>query len=95
MVKKIVKEGIVPRYMGKCPLCGTEFTFEHTDIESKTEMKIAENRNINMITSCDPFVKVNFVTCPKCYTPIDMGSPGINRLYDIPSRSRSGKNPKK
>lgn len=56
-------------------------------------MKIAENRNINMIS--DPFVKVNFVTCPKCYTPIDRGSPGINRLYDIPSLSRSGKNPKK
>jgi hypothetical protein len=82
MAKKIIKEGIVPKYMGKCPLCGTEFTFEHQDIKSKTEMRIAENPNINIISSCDPFVKIDFVTCPKCYTPIKMDNPGIKRVYD-------------
>lgn len=80
MAKKIIKEGIVPKYMGKCPLCGTEFIFEHQDIESKMEMKI--NSNVNIISSYDPFVKKDFVTCPKCYTPINMNNPGIKRVHD-------------
>lgn len=85
MAKKIIKEGTVPKYIVKCPLCGTEFTFEHSDIESKTEMKTVLENNLNTISAAqyDPFTKIDFVTCPKCHIPINFNSSEIKRIYDV------------